>query len=110
EREYRFQLGQEFGMKRLLDHVPLVGRIIMRWRPEAYMMEHRAVSPKTARRWSVNQLTQIVYHQMRAVVLQLLSIPLARDADHKPEIPVRPGLHSREGVLDDNRSRRLNPE
>src|SRR5215472_7512336 len=36
-------------MKRLLDHVPLVGRIIMRWRPEAYMMEHRAVSPKTAR-------------------------------------------------------------
>jgi len=41
---------------------------------------------------------------------KLIGIPLARDADHKPEIPVRPGLHSRKGVLDDNRSRRLNPE
>ena len=31
---------------------------------------------------------------MRAMVLKLLGIPLARDADHQPEIPVKPGLDS----------------
>ena len=39
---------------------------------------------------------------MRPMVSKLNDIPLARDADHKSEIPVRPGLHSRERILDDN--------
>ena len=52
----------------------------------------------------MNQFAQIVHHQMRAMAPKLIGIPLARDADHKPEIPVRPSLHSREGVLDDNRT------
>src|SRR5215472_5330254 len=41
---------------------------------------------------------------------KLICISLARDADHKPEPPVAPGLHSRKCVLDDNRSRGLDPE
>src|SRR6516225_10011140 len=45
---------------------------------------------------------------MRAMVLKLRGIPLAGDADHKPEVPAAPGLHSRERILDDDRSRRLN--
>ena len=49
ERRHRFQLGQEFRMKRFFDDVPLVGRIIMGGRPEAFMMQHRAVPPTTAR-------------------------------------------------------------
>src|SRR6516225_4670005 len=48
ERQHGFQLGQEFGTKAFLDNIPLVGRVITRWRPEALMMEHRAVSPETA--------------------------------------------------------------
>ena len=36
-------------MKRFFDDVPFVGRIIMGWRSEAFMMQHRAVSPKAAR-------------------------------------------------------------
>jgi hypothetical protein len=47
---------------------------------------------------------------MRAMPPKLICIPLARDADHKPEIPVRTGLHSREGVLDDNGAHGFNPE
>src|SRR5271167_4085056 len=46
ERQHRFQLGQEFGVKPFFDDVPLVGRVIMGWRPEAFMMDHRAASPK----------------------------------------------------------------
>ena len=38
---------------------------------------------------------------MRPMVSKLNGIPLARDADHKSEVPVRPGLHSRERILDD---------
>src|SRR5262249_7207544 len=49
EREHGFRLGQKFGVKRLLDDVPLVGRIVMGRRPEPFMMEHRALSPTTAR-------------------------------------------------------------
>ena len=41
---------------------------------------------------SINQFAQIVHHQMRTMVLKLFGIPLARDADHKPEVPARPGL------------------
>jgi len=44
------------------------------------------------------------------MVPKFIGIPLARDADHKAEVPVRSGLHSREGILDDNRPRRLDPE
>src|SRR6516162_9109412 len=54
--------------------------------------------------WSVNQFPQIAYHQMRAMLLQLLGIPFARDADHKSEVPSRAGLNSGDGILDDNRS------
>src|SRR5271166_4909250 len=49
ERRHRFQLGQEFRVKRFLNYVPLIRRIMMGWRPEAFMMQHRAVSPTTAR-------------------------------------------------------------
>ena len=41
---------------------------------------------------------------------KLLGVPLACDADHKPELPVRSGLHARKGILNDNRSRGLNFE
>jgi hypothetical protein len=44
------------------------------------------------------------------MVLQLLGIPLARDADHKSEVPSSAGLDSGDGILDDDRSCRLNPE
>jgi hypothetical protein len=37
------------------------------------------------------------------MVLKLLGIAL-RDADHKSEVPPKPSLRSREGILDDNRS------
>ena len=47
---------------------------------------------------------------MRAMVPKLLGVPLARDTDHQPEVPVTPGLDSRDGILDDDRSCRLNPE
>src|SRR5208337_1484173 len=49
ERRHCFHLGQEFRVKRFLNDVPLIGRIIMGWRPEAFMMQHWAVSPTTAR-------------------------------------------------------------
>src|SRR5215470_12949214 len=49
ERQDRLELCQEFGMKRLFDDAPLVGRIITVWRPDAFMMQHRAVSPSTVR-------------------------------------------------------------
>src|SRR5262249_51522385 len=48
-REHRFELCQKFGMKCLLDDVPFVGRIIMRGRPEPFMMQHRSVPPSPAR-------------------------------------------------------------
>ena len=47
---------------------------------------------------------------MRAMTLQFLCIPLARDTDHKPEAPIRAGLNSRNGILDDNRPCRIDPE
>jgi hypothetical protein len=34
------------------------------------------------------------------MLLELLGISLARDADHKSEVPVRPDLDSRDGILD----------
>jgi|SRR6516162_6121042 hypothetical protein len=60
--------------------------------------------------WSVHQFAQIVHHQMRTMMPRLLGVPLARDADDKPKPPGRAGLYSRDGILDDNRPRRLNPE
>ena len=47
---------------------------------------------------------------MRAMVLKLIGIPFARDADHKAEVPVSPGLDARDGILDDYCPRRLDPE
>src|SRR5215475_8169999 len=55
ERQHRFRLGQEFRVKRFFDDVPLVGRIIARWRPEAFMMQHRSLPSTTAR--SIGQST-----------------------------------------------------
>src|SRR4029077_4625328 len=64
----------------------------------------------SARRWSLDQFAQVVDHQMRAMTLQLLRIPLACDADHKPELPIGTGLNSGNGILDDHRPYRLNTE
>ena len=61
-------------------------------------------------RWSVNQFAQIVHYEMRAMVPKLLGVPLARDPDHQPEVAVTPGLDSRDGILDNDRSCRRNPE
>ena len=73
------------------------------------MTDHRAVfSRDSVKLWSVDQFAQIAHHHMRAMVLKLRGIPLTGDADHKPEVPAAPGLHSRESILDDDRSRRLN--
>ena len=45
---------------------------------------------------------------MRAMVLKLLGIPLARDTDHQSEVPATTGLDPRDGILDDHRPSRLN--
>jgi hypothetical protein len=47
---------------------------------------------------------------MRTMVPELLGVSLARDTDHQPEVPVTPGLDSRDGILDNDRSRRRNSE
>src|SRR5262249_35093554 len=67
-------------------------------------------SEDSAGNWSVNQLAQIIHNQMRTMVLKLLGIPLARNANHKSEVPVKPSRDSRDGILDDNCPCRLNPE
>src|SRR5262249_15757896 len=61
-----------------------------------------------SKRWSVNQFAQIVHHEMCAMMFQLLSVSLARDSDHESEVAVKPGLDSRDGVLDDDGPCRLN--
>jgi hypothetical protein len=52
----------------------------------------------------VSQLAEIVHHQMRTMAPELLGISLACDTDHETKAPSRPGLNSREGILDYNRS------
>ena len=47
---------------------------------------------------------------MRAMMLQLLRIPLARDTDHKSEVSISAGLNSGDGILDDNRPFGSDPE
>src|SRR6267143_1487061 len=47
---------------------------------------------------------------MRAMAPKLLGIPLSCDADHKAKASGRPGLHSRERILDDDRACRFNAE
>src|SRR5262245_57471771 len=47
---------------------------------------------------------------MRAITLKLLRISFARDTDHQPEVSLRAGLHSRNGILDDDRPGRLDPK
>ena len=54
--------------------------------------------------WLVSQLAEIVHHEMRALAPKLLGISLACDTDHETEAPSRPGLNSREGIFDYNRS------
>ena len=58
----------------------------------------------------MSQFAEIVHYHMRAMLPKLIGIPLARDANHKAKAPGRPGFHSREGILDDNRSRRFDAE
>ena len=70
-----------------------ISQKIMGWRLEALMMEH----------WSVNQIAEIVNNELRAMLPQLPGVSLARDTDHKAEMPVGPGLDPRNGILDDNR-------
>src|SRR5215831_12728744 len=48
-RQHRFQLSQEFRVKPFFDDVPLVGRVIVGWRPETFMMDHQTVPRETAR-------------------------------------------------------------
>jgi hypothetical protein len=48
---------------------------------------------------SVDQFAQIVHHPMSAMLLELLGISLARDADYKAKTPGRPGFHPRESIL-----------
>ena len=38
---------------------------------------------------------------MRAMALKLIGIPLAGNADHKSELPIRPRLDSLDGVFDE---------
>jgi hypothetical protein len=52
----------------------------------------------------VSQFAEIVHHQMRSMAPKLLGISLACDTDHETKAPSRPGLNSREGILDYNRS------
>jgi hypothetical protein len=47
---------------------------------------------------------------MRAMVPELLGVSLARDTDHQSEVPVTPGLDSRDGILNDDCSCRVNSE
>src|SRR4030095_10082498 len=54
-RQHRFQLGQKCGVKAFFDDVPLVGRVSVEWRPEAFMMDHRAVPRERA--WGVGPST-----------------------------------------------------
>jgi hypothetical protein len=52
------------------------------------MMDHGLSSHNSVGRWPINQFAEIVDHQMRAMVPKLCGIPLARNADHKPEASV----------------------
>ena len=57
------------------------------------------------------QFAQIVHHQMGAMTPQFLGVPLARrDANHAPKVPLAPGLHSGDGILDDYTAGRVCPE
>jgi hypothetical protein len=47
---------------------------------------------------------------MRAMVPKLLGVPLSRDTDHQPKVPATPGLDSRDGILNDDCSCRVNSE
>jgi hypothetical protein len=51
-----------------------------------------------------------MHHQMGAMTPQLLGVPLARDANHAPKVPLAPGLHSGDGILDDHTAGRVCPE
>jgi hypothetical protein len=66
------------------------------------VIEHRV------RRRSVSQFAKIVHHHIRAMAPKLLGISLAGDADHESELAATPGVDSRDGVLDNDRARRLN--
>jgi hypothetical protein len=43
EPQHGLYLSQQLRVKPFLDDVPLIGWVIVGWRPEAFMMDHRAV-------------------------------------------------------------------
>ena len=104
------QLGEKFWAKALLDDIPLVGRVITGWRPEALMMNYFTSSQSSIGCWSVNKFAQIADHQMSTIFLQLFGVAFACNPDHKPEIPSRPCLDSGDGILDDDRTCGLDPQ
>jgi hypothetical protein len=65
-------------VKPFFDDVPLVGRVIIRWWPEAFMMDHRAVPPKPAR--GVGQSTSSPRSFTTRCTPRFLGTPLVRDA------------------------------
>ena len=95
-------------MKSFFDDVPFVGWVITGWRSQAFVMKHQLLLSAA---WaSIDQLAQIIYHQMRTMLPKLFGVTLARDADHKPKFPRSPCLDPGEGVLDDDRPCRFSSE
>jgi hypothetical protein len=45
---------------------------------------------------------------MRAMTLKFLRVPCTSDADNKAEVPAGASLDSRDRILDDDRSGRIN--
>jgi hypothetical protein len=73
-------------------------------------MDHRFSLQGSIGRRSSNQFAQIVHHQVRSMVPKFLSVALTRNTDHKTEVPVRPSLDPRYGVLDHDRPLRFDPK
>src|SRR5262245_42697706 len=57
---------------------------------------------------SVDQFAEIVHHHIRAMLLELLGVALARDTDHKYKLAAAASLNSGDGIPNHNRSPRLN--
>src|SRR5262249_356164 len=53
--QHPFHLAHQSGLKLFFDDAPLVGRVIVEWRPEAFMMDHQTVPRETA--WGAGQST-----------------------------------------------------
>ena len=65
-----------------------------------YNKKHRSFVEAPLRgsfgRRSVNQIAQVVHHQLRSIIPKFFGVVLARDADHQTEVAVRSGLDPRE--------------